>query len=165
VKFHAGDAVMHWMHGFGTVIRLEKRSLFGRALTYYAVRVGDMIVWVPADEQLTQRLRPPTSRAQLKRLVALLAKPISPPPADRHERKLLLTEMLRDGKVESLVEVIRKLWAYRRIHALNDNDQAQLRRVEGCFLAEWGYILSLSPQQAEIEYRRVVGNLPVARPL
>ena len=27
MKFHAGDAVMHWMHGFGTVIRLEKRSL------------------------------------------------------------------------------------------------------------------------------------------
>ena len=160
MNYHSGDAVMHWMHGLGTVVRLEKRDLFGKAAMYYAVQIGDLVVWVPADQELTHRLRPPTPKARFKRLLADLSTPGEELPQDRHQRKLILTEFLKDGRVESLVRVIRALMAYKKIHSLNDNDHNQLRRAEGSLTAEWGYILSITPLQAEVELHHLLEAVP-----
>ena len=156
MNFQAGDVVMHWTHGLGKIIRLEKRDLFGRQALYYAVRVGDMTVWVPADEKLRIRLRPPTSKAQFRRLLATLSEPAQALPADRHERKLLLVDLLKDGRAESLCRVISGLAAYRHVHSLNDNDQAMLRRVQSALLAEWGHVLAVTPAQAEVQLHRLL---------
>ena len=160
MNFHSGDAVMHWMHGLGTVVRLEKRDLFGKAAMYYAVKIGDLIVWVPADAELARRLRLPTPRARFKRLLADLSSPGEQLPQDRHERKLLLIDLLKDGRAESLVRVIRALMSYKRIHSLNDNDHNQLRRAEASLTAEWGYILSITPLQAEVELHHRLAAVP-----
>jgi RNA polymerase-interacting CarD/CdnL/TRCF family regulator len=149
MDFHAGDTVMHWTHGLGTVIRREKRDLFGHQALYYAVKIGEMTVWVPEDENLRNRLRIPCSKARFRRLLALLSKPGEPLPQDRHERKLLLLELLKDGRAESLVQVIRCLASYRHVRSLNDNDQATLRRVQSALLGEWEHVLSVTPAQAE----------------
>ena len=160
MNFHSGDAVMHWMHGLGTVVRLEKRDLFGKAAMYYAVKIGDLVVWVPADDELARRLRPPTPKARFKRLLAELSNPGEELPQDRHLRKLLLIDLLKDGRAESLVRVIRALMAYKKIHSLNDNDHNQLRRAEGSLTAEWGYILSITPLQAEVELHHLLETVP-----
>lgn len=160
MKFQAGDAVMHWMHGLGTIIRLEKRDLFGQAAMYYAVKVDDMTVWVPVDANLAHRLRHPTSKAGFKRLLATLSKPGETLPDDRHDRKLALTELLHDGRAESLVRVIRALSTYRKVRSLNFNDQAQLKRAQESLVGEWGYILSITPQQAEAELQHILGDPP-----
>ena len=57
MNFHVGDTVMHWTFGLGEVIRLEERTLFGEKVLYYAIQVHDLIVWVPADDNLESRLR------------------------------------------------------------------------------------------------------------
>jgi RNA polymerase-interacting CarD/CdnL/TRCF family regulator len=156
MDFHAGDTVMHWTYGLGTVIRLEKRLLLGREAKYYAVRIGDMTVWVPEDDHLRHRLRPPTSKAAFKRLLSTISKRGEPLPQDRHERKLMLVDMLKDGRAESLCQVIRRLMAYKLIKSLNDNDQATLRRVQTALLAEWGYCLAITPAEAQIQLHRML---------
>ena len=75
MEFHAGDAVMHWVHGLGTILRLEERDILGKAALYYAVQIGDLTIWVPADKFLGQRLRRPTPKTRFKRLVEQLATP------------------------------------------------------------------------------------------
>src|SRR5512136_2095767 len=65
--FKKGDTVMHWTYGLGTIVRLEQRELLGQRTLYYAVQVGDMTVWVPNDDQLTVRLRKPSTKGQLAR--------------------------------------------------------------------------------------------------
>jgi RNA polymerase-interacting CarD/CdnL/TRCF family regulator len=154
MDYHAGDAVMHWMHGLGKVVRRERRDVLGHEALYYAVSVGNMIVWVPLDEKIGQRLRRPAGKIRFKRLVALLAKPGEVLPVDRHERKLLLTEYLQDGRLESLVRVIRALLSLQQVRSLNDNDQAVLRRVQSALLAEWGYVMALTPLEAELQFSR-----------
>ena len=107
---------MHWTYGLGTVARLENRELLGKKTLYYSVQVGDMTVWVPNDDQLSTRLRRPSTKGQLPRLKTLLAKPGATLPQDRHERKTLLLEMLKDGRPESLCKVIRSLVVFARNH-------------------------------------------------
>jgi len=123
MNFHEGDPVMHWTYGFGKVIRLEERALSGKNALYYAVQIGDLTVWVPADGELGNRLRPPTPEAGFKKLLAILSSPGEPLPDDRQDRKTRLLELLKDGRAESLCRVIRDLSAYRQVRPLNENDQ------------------------------------------
>ena len=151
MDFHAGDTVMHWAHGLGTVIRRERREVLGHKASYYAVRIGGMVVWVPIDELIGKRLRTPAGKLRFKRTVALLAKPGALLPVDRHERKLVLAEYLRDGSVEGLVRVMRCLLAQRRLRVLNDSDQAVMHRVQTVLLAEWAHVLCVTPIEAELQ--------------
>lgn len=148
---------MHWTYGLGTVVRLENRELLGHKTLYYAVQVGDMTVWVPNDDQLGTRLRRPSTKGQLPRLRTLLGKPGVTLPQDRHERKTMLLEMLKDGRAESLCKVIRSLVVYAKNHPLNDNDQALLKRAQTALLAEWSHALSVTPAQAEMQLHRLIG--------
>ena len=156
MDFRVGDPVMHWTYGFGQVIQLEERAVSGQKALYYAVQVRDMTVWVPADDKLESRLRPPTNGTRFKRLLSILSSPGEPLPEDRQERKLRILDLLKDGRAESLCRVIRDLSAFRQVKSLNDNDQAVLRRVQTALLGEWGFALSLTPAQAELEMQRLL---------
>jgi len=156
MDFHAGDPVMHWTYGFGQVVRLEERDLSGSNILYYAVQIKDMTVWVPADAKLESRLRPPTSQPEFKKLVTILSSKGKPLPEDRQERKAYLSETLKDGRAESLCIIIRDLSASQKIKSLNDNDQMLLKQVKNALLGEWGFALSITPAQAELELHRLL---------
>lgn len=160
MDFHEGDPVMHWTHGFGQVVRLEEQALSGSNSLYYAVQVRDLTVWVPADDKLETRLRPPTPASRFNRLVAILSSPGEPLPEDRHLRKTYLMDLLKDGRAESLCQIIRDLTASQKIKALNDNDQILLKQSRAALLGEWGFVRSLTPAQAEMELHRALVAAP-----
>ncbi|HET6846267.1 MAG TPA: hypothetical protein VFH29_05495 [Anaerolineales bacterium] len=153
---------MHWTYGLGSVVRLENRELLGKKTLYYAVQVGDMTVWVPNDDQLTTRLRRPSTKGQLARLKTLLTKPGATLPQDRHERKTLLLEMLKDGRPESLCKVIRSLVVFAKNHPLNDNDQALLKRAQTALLAEWSFALNTTPEEIEMQLHKLISVPPTS---
>ena len=156
MDFHAGDPVMHWTYGCGQVVRLEERDLSGSNIFYYAVQIKDMTVLVPADAKLSTRLRPPTTQPGFKKLVEILSSKGKPLPEDRQERKAYLSEILKDGRAESLCLIIRDLSASQKIKSLNDSDQMLLKQVKNALLGEWGFALSITPVQAELELHRLL---------
>lgn len=156
MNIHEGDSVMHWTHGLGKVVQLEERALSGQAVLYYAIQIGDMTVWVPADDMLESRLRLPTQAAKFKRLMSTLSEPGEPLPDDRRERKTLLTEWLKDGRTESLFRVIRSLATYRQGHSLNLDEQTLLKRSKNALVGEWSYAMSVTNAQAESELYRLL---------
>ena len=159
MDFHAGDPVMHWTYGLGTVLRLEERILSGQKIMYYAVQIGAITVWVPADDKLETRLRVPTLKAKFMQLLTILSGPSETLPVERQERKLLLLEWLKNGRAESLCRVIRNLSTYRSVHPLNESDQALLKRTQEVLLGEWGFALSVTSFQAEIELNRLLTSV------
>jgi len=159
MDFHEGDPVMHWTYGLGTVKRLEERNLSGEIALYYEVQIGNMTVWVPADDNLDSRLRTPTLAAKFIHLLTILSGPGETLPVDRQERKLLLLEWLKNGRAESLCRVIRSLSTYRNVRPLTDSDQALLKRSQNALLGEWGFALSVTPLQAEIELNRLLTSV------
>ena len=156
MNIQEGDTVMHWTHGLGKVVRLEERALSGEIILYYAIQIGDMTVWVPADEMLEARLRFPTQAAEFKRLMDTLSQPGEPLPENRRERKALLVEWLKDGRAESRVRVIRSLVTYRQIHPLNADEQALLKRSKNVLLAEWSCAMTIPLAQAETELHHLL---------
>ncbi|HEX5838073.1 MAG TPA: CarD family transcriptional regulator [Anaerolineales bacterium] len=158
MNFHKGDTVMHWTYGIGQIVNLEERALAGTKTIYYVVQVRDMTVWVPADNKVRSRLRPPTPKSRFERLLAILSSPSEPLPEDRLERKTHLQELLQDGRPESLCRVVRDLHAYQQRlgKPMNDYDQMTLKQSRNTLLGEWGFVLSLTPAQAEHELHRLL---------
>lgn len=156
MDFRVGDSVMHWTYGLGQVVGLEERVLSGKKALYYVVKIRELTVWVPADGNLGNRLRSPTTPAGFKNLFAILASPGETLPDDRQERKVQLVDQLKDGRAETLCRVIRNLSAYQRVRPLNDNDQSLMKRTRDALIDEWGFALSVLPAQAETELRHLL---------
>lgn len=158
VDLKIGDPVMHWTYGFGTIVKLEERVLSGKKTLYYAVKSRDLTVWVPADDNLDNRLRPPTTPNGFMKLFEILSGCGEPLSDDRHQRKTYLVEQLKDGRAESLCRVIRDLFAYQKHKSLNENDQHLLKRVQNVLLGEWEYSLSVPSTQAASDLHRILDN-------
>ena len=158
MNFREGDSVMHWTHGLGTVVRLETMTLSGEKILYYAIQIGEMTVWVPEDDMLERRLRPPTATAEFKKLMGILSGAGEPLPTDRFERKKLLLKWLKDGCAETLFRVIRSLSTHRHLHPLNEDDQAFLKRTRHALLGEWSFAMSVTLTQAEHELQHLLAS-------
>jgi CarD family transcriptional regulator len=164
MNFQAGDTVMHWTYGLGRILGMEERDLSGSKNLYYAVQVQDLTIWVPSDAELQHRLRAPSSRAGFEELFAILSSPGEPLPDDRHERRTRLMEYLGESSTQSLCRIISGLHAYQKVRPLNDSDKSILKQSRTALLGEWGYVLSITPAQAEYELSHLLAAepLPVA---
>ncbi len=162
MNFNTGDTVMHWSYGIGQIVNLEERDLSGLKSLYYAVQMRDLTIWVPADGDVKSRLRSPTPKPRFKRLLAILSGPSQPLPEDRLERRTHLLELLKDGRPESLCQIIRDLSAYQKQKGkpMNDNDQMVLKQSRNTLLGEWGFVLSITHAQAELELHRLLTSEP-----
>jgi RNA polymerase-interacting CarD/CdnL/TRCF family regulator len=148
-SFQVGDQVIHWVYGLGEIVRLDEKKLAGRSGRYYVVQIRDLTIWVPLDEAGEHYLRSPTPAKDFQKLFLLLASPGEPLETDRYKRKTQVTELLKDGTLESICRVVRDLAAYKRHHKINDNDNAILERARNFLLNEWSVALAVPVQQAE----------------
>lgn len=160
MDFLAGDPVIHWTYGFGKIVRLEERTFSGEKKLYYVVQIRDLTVWVPADEKVLSRLRPPTPRREFSKLFAILTGPGESLSDDRLERRTQLVEELKDGKAEAVCRVIRDLSSFQLRKPLNDNDKLVLKQASDSLLSEWEFSLSIPWEQAKVELSRLLMRLP-----
>ena len=156
MNFEIGDQVVHCTHGLGQVMAIEERAINNHSSLYYIVQVADLSIWVPANEDLQNRLRLPTSRGLLQKALALLSAPAEALQEDHRQRGLQLHEMLKDGRTESLCRVIRDLNAFRRVHRWNDHDNELIKKVEKRLVREWSYIMSITQAAAETQLQHML---------
>lgn len=156
LDIQVGDKVIHWTYGLGKVLGVEERILSGRKQEYYAVKIRNMTVWVPIDDDIETRLRPPSSPRNFKALFPILKEPGDPLPVDRQERKLSLVERMKECQAKSLCCLIRDLSTFQQEHMLNENDQTMMNRACEALLSEWSFVLSIPPNEAELELHRML---------
>ena len=151
MNFKTGDWVMHCTHGLGQVVALEERANNGKTAMYYMVQLTDLTIWVPSDENLNTRLRPPSSKNEFQKILNTLSARAEPLPTDRRQRTLQLLEMIKDGRAESLCRVIRDLQVYRRTKTWSEYDSAMLKRAQKTLISEWSFVRSITSYEAEAE--------------
>ena len=156
MDFKPGDWVIHCAHGLGKVASIETRSFGEQNILYYQVQIGDLTIWVPADENLSKRLRNPASRSDFDELIKMLKKPPETLPIDRRQRNQYLVELLKDGTAETLFKVFRDLSAIRKQRTWSEYDRDILRRVQKSLIGEWSFIFSIHPHDAENELQKLL---------
>lgn len=151
MELKTGDWVMHCAHGLGQIIGLEEQVNNGKTIVYYMVQLTDLTIWVPADENLKNRLRYPSTKDEFQKGLSILTSKAESLPTDRRQRTLQLQEAMKDGRTESLCRVIRDLQAVRGKKTWSEYDSTILKRAQKALSSEWSYVNSISPKEAEIQ--------------
>jgi RNA polymerase-interacting CarD/CdnL/TRCF family regulator len=154
--FRVGDKVIHWCYGLGEIIGLDEKILSGHKARYYVVRVQNLTIWVPMDDDIKSKLRPPTPKSEFKNLFAILRSPGEPLSNDRMERKTQIMEKMKNGSLEGICQVVRDLSSYRKERKLNDYDSVLLKRAHDFLIDEWKFSLFVPPAQAEQELTQLL---------
>lgn len=151
MELKKGDWVMHSAHGLGQIIGLDEQINNGKAIVYYMVQLTDLTIWVPDDENLVNRLRYPSTKDEFQKGLSILTSKAETLPTDRRQRTLLLQEIIKDGRTESLCRVIRDLQAVRGKKTWSEYDSTMLKRAEKALSSEWSYVNSVSPKEAQLQ--------------
>lgn len=151
-----GEWVVHFTHGLGQVLGIEERTMNNAQAMYYVVQAADLTIWVPMDNNIQRRLRSPSKAAEFREIISTLSEPAESLPDDYRQRNQQLQIRLKEGTAESWCKLLRDLTAYRHGRTWSDHDQALIKSVRKILLAEWSFSLSITPEQADIDLRRLL---------
>jgi len=154
--FQVGDQVVHWIHGIGKIIQLDRKGISGKITSYYVVQIRDLTLWVPISEEGEQCLRYPTPEEEFNGLFHLLSSPGEELSVDRFTRKNELTVLMKDRTIRSICRVIRDLTNFKLNHKVNESDNSILDRAKDALLSEWSMVLSVPVSHAEKELRKLL---------
>lgn len=157
MEFKVGDKVVHRLYGPGEVVELARRVIAGQATSCYVVKVGELVVYVPSDTEVSS-LRYPTPADEFDTLFNILSVPGEPLARDRFERRLYLQERMKAGTLEATCHVIRDLYDFKQANKVNDQDTAVLERALRFLLDEWEIVLGVPAKQAEHELSNLLGE-------
>jgi RNA polymerase-interacting CarD/CdnL/TRCF family regulator len=150
-EFHVGEKVVHRNYGLGEILRMDVQFIHEREMLCYVVKIGDLTIWVTADDPAMESLRAPTPEGDFGGLIAILQSQGEALPPDWLDRKVHLSLRMKDGKLASICSVIRDLCFQRQMKKLNENDKSTLERAETLLLNEWTYSFSIPFLQAKRE--------------
>jgi CarD family transcriptional regulator len=156
MKFYVGDKVIHRTYGLGEIVQIEDKELLGKKQLYYVVRLGDLMVWVPVNDEVQTSLRPPTPQSEFSKMFEILSSPCQPLSSDRFERKSFLAQKMKEGNLEAICQVVRDLSGYRSLKKFNDDDATTLERATNMLLNEWNFTLFVPRKQAELELKKLL---------
>jgi RNA polymerase-interacting CarD/CdnL/TRCF family regulator len=137
MNYQVGDQVIHSTYGPGMITAFDEKSLAGQTRRYYVVDTGELTLWVPIDEMIENRIRPPTGSFEFKTFLKILRSPGEGLPDQHNERKNQLVERMHNRALENICFVIRDLSTRSLHHTLNFNDRSILKRAEEYLLDEW----------------------------
>jgi RNA polymerase-interacting CarD/CdnL/TRCF family regulator len=156
MEFQTGDWVVHSTHGLGQIVAIEKRTINEIQSLYYMVKVANLTIWVPVNENAKSRLRLPNDAAGFMESISILSEPAESLSNDYRQRNLQLHERLKDGGVEAYCKVIRDLAAYRQGRPSSDHDNALMKHAQNILIGEWSFSLSITLDAAELELNRFI---------
>lgn len=150
MNFQIGSQVIHCTFGLGEIIQIEEKTINGKPENCYVVRMNDMTMWIPMDDQDQNSLRMPTPPEEFIRTLPILISQNEELLEDRELRKKQLTEQLKDGQLASICRVVRDLSHYQRNSRLNYQEKSILERAINSLLTEWVFSLGITQPQAHL---------------
>ncbi|OGN89289.1 MAG: hypothetical protein A2Y88_11865 [Chloroflexi bacterium RBG_13_48_10] len=148
MAFHIGEKVIHCTFGLGEITQIEEKIINGQPTNCYVVKINDMTIWIPIDDQGQNSLRLPTPPKEFLKVIPILSSPTEKLQDDRVLRKSQLMEQLRDGQLASICRIVRDLTHFQHNTKLNDQEKSILERAVNSLLAEWTLSLGTPLSQA-----------------
>lgn len=160
--FHVGDQVIHWSHGPGEIVQLDEKEMSGQTSRYYVVQMRNLTLWVPITEEGERCLRFPSQPTDFMQQLEILRSPGELLSMDRMDRKVELTERLREGSLEAICRMVRDLTLFKQTKKANDQDNLMLDRARSLLLTEWCLSLSIPLAQAEADLEQLLSQATAA---
>lgn len=152
-----GDWVVHLQHGAGRIESLEKKGIGENINTYCKIRAHNVTIWLPAEKMNDEWLRPLASLEDIQQAFEILSRPPRPMSDNLNSRKGRIKNIDANDAPAVLAELLRDLWALKKEKKmLSQMEEAALRRLTDCFLAEWSISLDVPVDEAKQEFERLL---------
>jgi RNA polymerase-interacting CarD/CdnL/TRCF family regulator len=156
--FQVGNQVIHCTFGLGEITQIEEKTINGKQEKCYVVRMNDMTIWIPMNDEGQNSLREPTPPEEFIKTLPILTSQNENLDEDRVLRKKQLTDQLKDGQLSSICRVVRDLRFYQRNSKLNDQEKSILERAVKSLLTEWEFSMGTTQLQAHQAMESMLGS-------
>lgn len=148
--YAVGDKVVHPGYGPGVVTAVEKRQLIGEAQQYYVIDMlsGGGTLRTPVSQAEKIGLRLAISQASVDKLLAVLTQPPRTLPKDFRERQSEAEDRLKGGDLFAIVQVVRDLAWYDRVHGMTRRDTRLMQQAEDLLAAELALVKDIGMKEA-----------------
>ncbi len=73
--FQVGNQVIHCTFGLGEITQIEEMTINGKQENCYVVRMNDMTIWIPMNDEGQNSLREPTPPEEFINTLPILTSP------------------------------------------------------------------------------------------
>jgi CarD family transcriptional regulator len=151
IDFELGDSVVYPHHGAGTVLKKEKRLMFGEEREYLTIKIlhNDMTVMVPCENAGKAGLRRIIDEEAVQKVLAVLADDISEMPKNWNRRFKHNRDKIKTGDIYELAEVTRNLAIREHEKGLSTGEKQMFTRAKKILASELMYALEMEEHEAE----------------
>ena len=151
--FCVGEKVCYPMHGIGVIEALEEKEVLGKVAKYYVVRLqrGKIAAMVPVDGAKKVGLRYVAGADEAKALLDFMKKPPTPEPDNWNQRQRENLDLMKEGSIFSVAEVVKRLSCRRDGRGLCTGDTKMLNLAKDILVEELCAAAGMEPERAENE--------------
>lgn len=133
-----GAWVVHRHHGVGQVKSKETKHIAQQENTYFKIQTFNSTIWLPENKMNDEWLRPIATLAEVKRALKVLRAEPQPMSDNLNTRKSRIQKIESNAAPAEIAELVRDLWSLKKKKkGLPQVEEAGLRHLTECFLAEW----------------------------
>ena len=146
-----GDAIVHPLHGAGTICGIEQRKFGGIESDYFQIKIsfGEMLVLIPTDNCEAVGIRPIISLEKAREVLAAIPSIDIDEEPNWNKRYKDNMERIRSGDLLSVAAVIKSLVRRERRRGLSTGERKMLHSAKQIFVSELSLSMELSCQEAE----------------
>ncbi len=149
--FAVGDHVVYPLQGVGDIRRIEERTFQGESRLYYVIYIpiSDMIVKIPVDKSDEMGIRAIVSPEEAQAAIDSISSKYEPLPVDWKTRYQMNVDLLQQGSIASIAQVVQALYHRSKIKELPVQERKLYDGALKLLIDEVSY--SLKKGEKEIE--------------
>ena len=149
--YKVGDKVVYPHHGAGTVVKKERKKMFGEEREYLTIKIlhNDMTVMVPCENAGKAGLRRVIDEDTVKKVLAVLQDEVSEMPKNWNRRFKHNRDKIKTGDIYELAEVVRNLAIRESEKGLSAGEKQMYTRAKKNLASEFMYALDKDEDAAE----------------
>ncbi len=135
------DWLAHSYYGIGKIKGIEVKDISGASVDYFRIQTTDSTYWVPVNRMDSEKMRPVSTLAEFRLVIAILQRPPKAMSADHKVRKTYMERVQNQNLPEEMARLMRDLRARQRdkgVFQLDENNA--IRTLKQRLADEWSVI-------------------------
>jgi CarD family transcriptional regulator len=161
--FKKNQQVVYPLQGVGKIKTIEERTFKDKKVLYYVIylEVSDMTVMVPVDKAADLGIRAIVSREEAENALTFISEDYEPVPADWKLRYQMNLDLLKQGSVVDIAQVVRTLYHRSKIKELPILERKLFDSALKLLVDEISFSLDLRKDEVEqLVFGKLESELP-----
>jgi CarD family transcriptional regulator len=149
--FKQNQEVVYPLQGVGKIISIEERTFKDQKVLYYVIYldVSDMTVMVPVDKAEQLGIRAIVSKDEAEKALTFISEEYEPVPTDWKLRYQMNLDLLKQGSVIDIAQVVRTLYHRSKVKELPILERKLFDSALRLLVDEISYSLGLRKEEIE----------------